>query len=369
MNDFMGVSDHDDVMGIMMERLELDRSIFESHESMKDTHKENPEEFYSKMSGMTGLSEDFFRYLDNPPAAGEQKNFSIGVPDELGNARNLSIVSDVQMENYTIIAPQINIFIEQERSRCADCGDIQAELDMRGLLEPFGLGGLWDRLEENNRHFEELYEQLMEQFQETLSPPETSELPEIPDGQIAPEGIHEFKETDDFSEQTLAVLEQVLTLEIAMNWEYMTLDQRAEVLDVIATRVGEATGVDILGVYVTDLGGALGVNDGSGYQGIDTRHLMEDSMESSMDTLLHEMRHEYQRAVIANPENFPEVPSETVAEWAANMPPAGYYISDCDDFYGYWNQPIEVDAREWAESKIEIHVDKLVEELRGVAKQ
>jgi hypothetical protein len=81
---------------------------------------------------------------------------------------------------------------------------------------------------------------------------------------------------------------------------------------------------------------------------------LENNLEAILFTTLHELRHEYQRAVIANPENFPEVASETVAEWTANMPPDG---------------PVEPDAREWAESMLIYQMDKLTEELKGAAKQ
>ena len=66
-----------------------------------------------------------------------------------------------------------------------------------------------------------------------------------------------------------------------------------------------------------------------------------------METMVHEMRHAYQHAVVDNPELY-QVDATTVDEWTDNLAPGNYKTPDVDGFEAYENQPVEVDAREFA---------------------
>lgn len=66
--------------------------------------------------------------------------------------------------------------------------------------------------------------------------------------------------------------------------------------------------------------------------------------------LFHEGRHAYQKDVVAHPENHPEVSAETRDAWDRNLAPNGYVNPEDDTFLYYW-QPVEVDARAYAETQ------------------
>lgn len=70
-----------------------------------------------------------------------------------------------------------------------------------------------------------------------------------------------------------------------------------------------------------------------------------------VDTVLHEGRHAYQhQAVLGEIEHDDK---EELAAWAENMKP-GHYISYERNPRGYYNQPIERDARSFAEERLRI---------------
>lgn len=70
------------------------------------------------------------------------------------------------------------------------------------------------------------------------------------------------------------------------------------------------------------------------------RNEMGNSVETA-DTVAHENRHQYQSERAKNPISNEE------REWCENLKP-GNYIRPEDDRRGYWNQPVERDARNYA---------------------
>lgn len=70
------------------------------------------------------------------------------------------------------------------------------------------------------------------------------------------------------------------------------------------------------------------------------RNEMGNSVETA-DTVAHENRHQYQSERAKNPISNEE------REWCENLKP-GNYIRPEDDRRGYWNQPVEKDARNYA---------------------
>lgn len=67
-----------------------------------------------------------------------------------------------------------------------------------------------------------------------------------------------------------------------------------------------------------------------------------------LDTILHESRHAYQEYAVEHPCNV-NVDTATLAQWEENF---NNYVDSTLDFEGYFNQPIEVDARNFAEQTI-----------------
>lgn len=66
-----------------------------------------------------------------------------------------------------------------------------------------------------------------------------------------------------------------------------------------------------------------------------------------LGTVAHELRHAYQHEAVAHPTRF-MVSQETIDAWKYNI---NHYISSDDSPKGYWDQVIEVDARDFEVSR------------------
>ena len=66
-----------------------------------------------------------------------------------------------------------------------------------------------------------------------------------------------------------------------------------------------------------------------------------------LETVSHELRHAYQHEAIDHPTDY-MVSEETIDIWKENFK---NYISSGDDYQGYRNQPVEVDARDFQVSR------------------
>ena len=73
-----------------------------------------------------------------------------------------------------------------------------------------------------------------------------------------------------------------------------------------------------------------------------------ETSDMCMKNVLHEGRHAYQYDAVLNPENHMEVSNETLAAWTSNLAP-GNYISANADSNAYYAQPVEMDARSYAQ--------------------
>ncbi len=62
-----------------------------------------------------------------------------------------------------------------------------------------------------------------------------------------------------------------------------------------------------------------------------------------LETVAHELRHAYQHEAIDHPTDY-VVSQETIQKWKENFEK---YIRPENDMTGYWNQPVEVDARDF----------------------
>jgi hypothetical protein len=83
-------------------------------------------------------------------------------------------------------------------------------------------------------------------------------------------------------------------------------------------------------------------------------HMVDDGdlgeLGKVIDTMTHEMRHQFQDEVTENPSLF-DIPPQVVQQWRENDV---NYISGDDDFEGYYKQPLEVDARSFAERVMQL---------------
>ena len=78
---------------------------------------------------------------------------------------------------------------------------------------------------------------------------------------------------------------------------------------------------------------------------MNTYHLAEKSSDRCLNTILHEGRHAYQNSAVKG--NIDHHPPSELKSWQNNMKP-GNYISPEQNIKGYYRQPIEADAREYA---------------------
>lgn len=152
--------------------------------------------------------------------------------------------------------------------------------------------------------------------------------------------------TDEYIEKVSDVIKEVFTPEIIGEWPDMSMEQRAGLLNEYARRIGEAQGINIKGIMVTDLyawlgEGTKGMNDGNGILYLDYRDVQNPEMLGDiLNTTTHEARHQLQSEAVENPGKF-NIPLEIIQKWEKNM---ATYIDPEYDYEGYY-QPIEVDAR------------------------
>lgn len=145
---------------------------------------------------------------------------------------------------------------------------------------------------------------------------------------------------------------EIFTPEVLENWGKLSIEQRQQLASKYADGVAESFQLtDYRGVQFEEMEPNLnGYNQGDGIAHLSNRLI--DSQESPLqivDTLTHELRHQYQMESIQGKHYVPE---ETRREWAAG---AENYTSDtpwADDPWGYKYNPLELDARYAGESVV-----------------
>lgn len=165
-------------------------------------------------------------------------------------------------------------------------------------------------------------------------------------------------------DETAEIMAEVFPEEVLSNWSELSLDEKTEKLNEYYIRAGENLGINTKGVIVEDMptpsepGTVIfGYNSGDGYI-----HINEACVENPaylgevLDTATHEMRHQFQNDVIANPDAFSDIPTEVVETWEYEF---DHYINPDYDFQGYMEQAIECDARDNSENVMEAFKDKL----------
>lgn len=152
------------------------------------------------------------------------------------------------------------------------------------------------------------------------------------------------------SEQCQAIAESVFTPEVREQWVNMSEEEKKDIIQDYVNQVSfvlfgkSSTRVD----YDSE---GYGHSNPGGFLGFG-RHIsinpqfIEDStgnfsVDKVIDTLTHEMRHQYQNYVKKNPGLY-GISDNLLREW--NAP----YISSDDDYPGYYSQEVESDARGFA---------------------
>lgn len=147
--------------------------------------------------------------------------------------------------------------------------------------------------------------------------------------------------------------------EFTARWQKMSLKQREKFLnDFQSTLISKFNYPMIITTIVfTDLDDSSGNYHGfylNGTVTVDTTDLEKESPFSLMRTIAHENRHALQdQAVNDSKFRSEDITEQMVDKWKNNL---SNYVKSEDDFEGYWNQPIEKDAREFAKDYVNDYV-------------
>ena len=157
------------------------------------------------------------------------------------------------------------------------------------------------------------------------------------------------------------------------DWKELTLEQRVEVLNQLETRIAEIEHrppcpieVENLGPiteYKGELQGHMGRHETTFF---DERIVINSELVKSdnpvfynevLDTVVHEGRHAYQNYNLEYRET--HTSQGDLTNWRINRDQFGYQSPDLCGFKLYWMQPLEADARKFAEDVLTAYKNKL----------
>lgn len=138
---------------------------------------------------------------------------------------------------------------------------------------------------------------------------------------------------------------------IEEQWSCGDAQYRKDSLCLIAANLAIAMGIPFIGINFFE-----GMKSNRGYiLDDDYIYINQDVLTDTdyridaVDTVLHEMRHKFQKEAIIFPQYY-DVSEQTVEMWRKNFE---HYIDSKWNFEAYLNQPVEKDAREFAKYIIE----------------
>lgn len=135
------------------------------------------------------------------------------------------------------------------------------------------------------------------------------------------------------------------------NWQNLDLEQRVEVLNQFEEKIAEIEMRPPLPVvYESMPSGTYGYYDGTKLAISDAQLSSNtyDDYREMLDTLFHEGRHAYQYYNLGVQRT--EQSDELFNSWDVNENKIGYQSAASAGFYRYYTQPVEVDARVFAET-------------------
>lgn len=155
-----------------------------------------------------------------------------------------------------------------------------------------------------------------------------------------------FVEERDFGlDKCTEAAKEIFNPGIIENWSNLSLEQRKEIAGAYAAEVANAFELqNFTGVYFENLDpGVMGYNNGDG-----SIHLSNDLISAwtspleIMNTITHELRHQYQFEAV---QGYHNVPEDVLKEWATAQQIYNYDQPYCYDPWGYTYNPLEIDAR------------------------
>lgn len=144
-------------------------------------------------------------------------------------------------------------------------------------------------------------------------------------------------------------------------WKKASVEEREKILRELFEELKKIYDVDVSDIYFDEISSEPGyITYGylrhTAQTGNMTITINKDLLESSsdydsiMNTMFHEMRHGYQHSVCDNPQKYESVREETIEAWRDNF--NDYRTVEDDGFSEYRNQPVEKDARKFADGVI-----------------
>ena len=197
-------------------------------------------------------------------------------------------------------------------------------------------GLIREMFESISEFFKELYETVADFFTDSK---------QVTDEEFEKLG-EELNEAREFgiNECTDAAI-RIFTPEVIENWGNMTIDQRRELAEEYAAEVAKAFDLELYtGTIFEPLQeGLLGYNNGDGSIHLTDQLLAAwNSPLQIIDTITHELRHQYQQECI---NGYHDVPDSVREEWAVADTIYNYDQPSCYDPWGYQFNPLELDSR------------------------
>lgn len=153
-----------------------------------------------------------------------------------------------------------------------------------------------------------------------------------------------------------AVTKEIFTPDVIKSeWKNYTEVQRQEVLDHYGIKVAEALGIDFKGVCFTSLCDSCycwGCSEGRGQICVTPSFLTAPKyLIEAINTIAHEVRHEYQDQALKNPDKF-NLDDKTKKEWS--LAKDTYTLAGASELdpFGYEYNALELDARHFGEGII-----------------
>lgn len=156
----------------------------------------------------------------------------------------------------------------------------------------------------------------------------------------------------------MATYEDALQLLTPEKWKALSVQEKLDTLQAVENHVAQQEGrapCQVQGKYIqsTEAGTTLGyysLNDRTitiNTEQLELQSKYGNDYNTHLDTILHEGRHAYQHQTVLG--EIEHDNKEEVVAWKHNLEP-GHYISAERNPLGYYNQPVERDARGFAKT-------------------
>lgn len=158
-----------------------------------------------------------------------------------------------------------------------------------------------------------------------------------------------------FTRAEEGIHEAVARFQIYQAWQGMSSEERLEFLNQEQIRLAKRMGIEPVKISIENLedkvGDTRGVNQGNVIV-IDSDNFKSDHPAQLLETMAHETRHSFQMHITQSPEALPPgISEEQISRWRENLQSENYIQPD-NDPEGYYNQPVEIDARSFADDFI-----------------